>query len=833
MKYTRKNLYSAMDNKNQDTLISVAIITYNQEKYIRQTIDSVLMQEVEAIVEIVIGEDCSTDSTRAILEEYAAWHPQKFKLLLREKNMGPVANWIDVMFNCQGKYIAILEGDDYWTDPLKLQKQFRLFEQDISVSGIYHAAKIINENGEQIGASPINGKDYLSVESFLNAKYSIPSLSVMFRNFYKSGNPDKIKEAYSGLFWVGDYLNDIMIISHGQYLFLDEIMGTYRKISAGGQSFTSQSLDTRLREGIKVRENADAFLNYKYHDLFIERIGEYCKPKHFQRFLSELISLSRFDADQLQSILKKIEFKLVSCIMPTCNRRRFVPQAIQYFLRQDYPNKELIILDDGSEPVHDLVPKADNIRYYRLEQKTTLGAKLNLACQYANGSIIANWDDHDWYAPWRLSYQVEALHQPGIEVCGINQLLYYDLEKKRGFLYQYANQKWPWLLGSSLCFTKSLWMHNKFAEISFGMDGLFMRATPPDRIKVLTDFQFLIHTIPLYNNSTKDTGDSWLHPHPVEALQKIMGADWQYYTNGTLPRTLENSKMLQKVSPQIRDKPVKILKNVFACLVHEQEDCILDMVRNLHYQDPASTILLYNGSEDPHLLENKSLFEPFNVVFYPNPKPQKHGYLHGFALDCMEYALENISFDTFTNVDSDQLCVRSGYSQYLSDFFSNDPYVGMLSKASELVTPEQQSNSTILRALKDYELWKPLLDSFPDGHSKFVHWTFWPSTVISYAAARDLVSLFYENKLLQEIMRKTKIWATEEIIFPTLIRLLGYEIAENPCSYAFVQSKKVFTLQEMAVAMDTKNVFWVHPVDRQYNDVLREFIRNRFNDYEK
>jgi len=524
---------------------------------------------------------------------------------------------------------------------------------------------------------------------------------------------------------------------------------------------------------------------------------------------------------------------LISCIMPTHNRRKFVPHAIRYFLRQEYPNMELIILDDGSDPVQDLVPEAENIRYYRLEQKTTLGAKLNLACEYALGSIIANWNDVDWYAPERLGYQVEALQEPKIELCGINHLFYYDLEKKRGFKYQYSTKVWTRLLGSSLCFTKSLWMRNKFAEINFGMDSLFVWATPGAQVKALADYQFLVHMISPYKRSTKDTGDTWQHPHAVEDLQKIMGADWEYYTDKHRPPAPTNGMALPNSTISIQEKPVKTLKNVFACLVHEREDCILDMVRNLHYHDPTSIILLYNGSENPNLIAHESLFEPFNVVFYPNPKPQKHGYLHGFALDCMEYALENFSFDTFTNVDSDQLCIRSGYSQFLSDFFSNDPRIGMLSSASELVTPEQQSNYTVLCALKEHELWKPLLDSYPDGDSKFVHWTFWPSTVLSYPAIRDLVILFRENELLQEIMRNTKMWATEEIVFPTLIRLLGYEIAENPCSYTFVQWRTVFTQQEIAVALDTKNVFWVHPVARQYDDVLRVFIRNRFNHYTK
>ena len=97
---------------------------------------------------------------------------------------------------------------------------------------------------------------------------------------------------------------------------------------------------------------------------------------------------------------------LISCIMPTYNRREFVPNAIQYFLRQNYENKELMIIDDGEDAVKDLVPRASNIRYFRLDHKIRLAAKLNLGCDYAKGDIIANRGDYGWYASHRLSYQM-------------------------------------------------------------------------------------------------------------------------------------------------------------------------------------------------------------------------------------------------------------------------------------------------------------------------------------------------------------------------------------------------------------------------------------------
>src|SRR5438552_2024035 len=89
------------------------------------------------------------------------------------------------------------------------------------------------------------------------------------------------------------------------------------------------------------------------------------------------------------------DLPLVSCIMPTCNRRAFVPHAIRYFLRQDYEHKELIIADDGSDSVEDIVPSHPQIRYLRLEKKMTLGEKRNFCVRQCKGNLIMHWDDDD------------------------------------------------------------------------------------------------------------------------------------------------------------------------------------------------------------------------------------------------------------------------------------------------------------------------------------------------------------------------------------------------------------------------------------------------------
>lgn len=534
--------------------------------------------------------------------------------------------------------------------------------------------------------------------------------------------------------------------------------------------------------------------------------------------------------------MKAETFPLVSCIMPTYNRRRFVPYAIQYFLRQDYPSRELIILDDGTDFVKDLIPDHLAIRYIRLENKMSLGAKLNLGCEFAKGSIIAHWDDDDWYAAHRLSYQVTALREDRIFITGINRLLYYDLEKRIALQYIYpANQK-PWLSGSSLCYKKHFWRQNNFADINVGMDGLFVWRTTPQHLHVLPDFTFAVHMIHKNNICPKNTNSPWWHAYAVEEVKKILKEDWHLYSQEKIsPCALppERNSIAPSLTPQQNKVTSKHapLKNVFACLVHEKPECVVDLVKNLQYHDPSSIILLYNGGNNPNLLQDGTFTGLKDVHIYPHPIPVKHGYLHTFALRCMKYSLENFHFDLITTVDSDQLLIKEGYSEMISDIFTKNPAIGMVSSDPQRIGTPVDNKWVASTALKEYELWKPLLKSFPDGEKKFVYWTFWPSTVFSARAAKDLVHLFDENELLKHIMQKTKIWGTEEVILPTLTSLSGYEIAMNPSDQDYIKYQVSHSLSDIECAFRKDNAYWIHPVERALDNPVRKFIRQKRLEY--
>jgi predicted O-methyltransferase YrrM len=270
-------------------------------------------------------------------------------------------------------------------------------------------------------------------------------------------------------------------------------------------------------------------------------------------------------------------------------------------------------------------------------------------------------------------------------------------------------------------------------------------------------------------------------------------------------------------------------RNIFACLLHERPDCVLDLIRNLHYFDPDSLILLYNGGHDHNLLYGIPL-DRYNAVVHPTPSGQVWGKLHGFALDSMSFALDNFAFSTLTIVDSDQLVIRPHYSQMLFKFLESRTKVGLLGNPA---THQRAGNgiAPVKSAYRELTLWRPFLRRFAEGERKFVHWVFWPTTVFTAEAAKDLRQLFERDQLLQEIMRRSRIWASEEVIFPTLVALLGYELCHSPFSYDYVQYKRIYSAAEIRDAQQKEDVFWIHPVPRQLDNPLRHNIRSSSHNY--
>lgn len=202
--------------------VSVAMVTYNHEPYIAKALDSVLMQKTGFDYEIVIGEDCSTDGTRAIIIDYQHRYPDKFRLLLNDKNLGMHKNADQIINACRGDYIAMLDGDDYWTSPHKLQKQFDFLESHPECSICFHDALIVHEDGSK-EPSPYrpSQKEFSALEDLLIDNY-IPTCAVMLRRGLIGKVPEWVKTLK-----MGDWVVYILNARHGMVGYINEPMAVY------------------------------------------------------------------------------------------------------------------------------------------------------------------------------------------------------------------------------------------------------------------------------------------------------------------------------------------------------------------------------------------------------------------------------------------------------------------------------------------------------------------------------------------------------------------------------------------------------------------------------
>lgn len=212
-------------------LISVALISYNQAKFIREAIESVLMQRCAGFnLEIVCGDDSSTDDTFAILEEYRSRYPHMVRTFSNESNLGVNGNWAKTIQSCKGEFIAILEGDDRWDDPEKLAKQFNLLLANPLASACFSNAEVLLRDGTNSPYRYVNdGFKDLDADSFFQLNYNpIPTCTILFRKTALGGFPELY---FSSPF--ADWIVHALLIQNGKYIYLNECTSSYRQHEGG------------------------------------------------------------------------------------------------------------------------------------------------------------------------------------------------------------------------------------------------------------------------------------------------------------------------------------------------------------------------------------------------------------------------------------------------------------------------------------------------------------------------------------------------------------------------------------------------------------------------
>lgn len=271
---------------------SVLMITYNHEKYIAEAIDSVIMQKTNFDYVIVIGEDCSTDKTREIVLEYKAKYPNKIKLLLQEKNVGMMQNFIDTLKVCSGKYIAMLEGDDYWTDPYKLQKQVDFLEANPEY-GLVHTNCLTSLNGI---THPIqNDEKIISgyiFEELIIHKFFISTLTVCGRNDLLTSCSKELYEDENIQKWeMGDYPLWLEAALRTKIKYMKEPMAVYRKLPESASHSNNKS--KRYKFFLSIYDIK--FFYLKRQNIFPEQKTNIIKNMLLQDYYSALLSYSNYN----------------------------------------------------------------------------------------------------------------------------------------------------------------------------------------------------------------------------------------------------------------------------------------------------------------------------------------------------------------------------------------------------------------------------------------------------------------------------------------------------------------------------------------------------------
>lgn len=207
-------------------ILTVCLITYNHEKYVAQAIDSILIQKTNFNFKIVIADDCSTDNTRFIIEQYQQKYPDKIQVIFQKRNVGPAQNFIDLISYPKSKYIAYLEGDDFWINENKLQIQFNFLEYNKEFSLVHTDVKGLKDS--QI-IEDVNAKNWNNIKSvsILNDGLRNPIAFSCTSFFVNVGFKKYLDDSYKKI-KAGDWGFWIILLCHGKAKYLKDKTAVYR-----------------------------------------------------------------------------------------------------------------------------------------------------------------------------------------------------------------------------------------------------------------------------------------------------------------------------------------------------------------------------------------------------------------------------------------------------------------------------------------------------------------------------------------------------------------------------------------------------------------------------
>lgn len=275
--------------EDKEIKVSICCLTFNHEKYLAQTLDGFLNQKVDFGYEILIHDDASTDKTQEILKHYKELYPDKISLILQEKNQysqGKKISWEYQFSVAKGKYIAMCEGDDYWTDEYKLQKQFDEMERHPECSVCTHRVAWINEQGdpvdrefppEEMSVGRISIEEYLYSEAG-KINWTFQTCSYFFRKKYVIEMWEE-KPKFFMHSVVGDLPLMLYLVTRGDIYYISEVMGRYRCGSISSMTKTNLENNKKIayyQNQIECMKFYNEYSKYKYNNYL------WCYIRHYE-----------------------------------------------------------------------------------------------------------------------------------------------------------------------------------------------------------------------------------------------------------------------------------------------------------------------------------------------------------------------------------------------------------------------------------------------------------------------------------------------------------------------------------------------------------------------
>lgn len=303
-----------MQNKENQILVSVCTLTYNHEHYVRQCLDGILKQKRTFAMELLIHDDASPDHTAEVIKEYESKYPDLILPIYQTENQCSKGISVSSVFNfsrVRGKYIALCEGDDFWTDENKLQKQVDFLESHPDFSAVVHQCARLNQNTGEITYRPVK-KAELSIDDMLR-ETPAQTATFMFRTSILDGCriPDVLSEDKAYL---------ILMALRGRVAFLSDCMSVYRKNDGGVSShvrFNDIKMDLRLPAWGRTLN--PAFPYYRHKSFIYETMMKYsCDISLFEKWrcfvASSMLSFSYFPGN-----MRRIYRNFKGCVKATLN----------------------------------------------------------------------------------------------------------------------------------------------------------------------------------------------------------------------------------------------------------------------------------------------------------------------------------------------------------------------------------------------------------------------------------------------------------------------------------------------------------------------------------